>query len=103
MRSLALVGVVSGGGAAALLAILSILRRHRLPSPTFTSESGTSFAPARERLPFRIGLGAAAIGYGVYAAAAVVHHQDRKSTRLNSSHPSISYAVFCLKKKKYTT
>src|SRR5438876_5398127 len=28
--------------------------------------------------------------------------QDRKSTRLNSSHPSISYAVFCLKKKKKT-
>src|SRR5690348_17952571 len=27
-------------------------------------------------------------------------HADRKSTRLNSSHPSISYAVFCLKKKK---
>src|SRR5438067_10539091 len=26
---------------------------------------------------------------------------DRKSTRLNSSHVSISYAVFCLKKKKY--
>src|SRR5690348_17995921 len=29
-----------------------------------------------------------------------VGRQDRKSTRLNSSHPSISYAVFCLKKKK---
>src|SRR5437868_12569797 len=29
--------------------------------------------------------------------------RDRKSTRLNSSHVSISYAVFCLKKKKYTT
>src|SRR5438876_3066950 len=29
--------------------------------------------------------------------------RDRKSTRLNSSHPSISYAVFCLKKKKQTT
>src|SRR5437868_14098154 len=28
--------------------------------------------------------------------------QDRKSTRLNSSHVSISYAVFCLKKKKHT-
>src|SRR6266487_5841670 len=28
------------------------------------------------------------------------HPRDRKSTRLNSSHPSISYAVFCLKKKK---
>src|SRR5437868_11163006 len=29
-----------------------------------------------------------------------VRHLDRKSTRLNSSHVSISYAVFCLKKKK---
>src|SRR5438874_5247629 len=28
--------------------------------------------------------------------------KDRKSTRLNSSHVEISYAVFCLKKKKYT-
>src|SRR2546427_6490184 len=27
-------------------------------------------------------------------------HRDRKSTRLNSSHSQISYAVFCLKKKK---
>src|SRR3712207_7872658 len=27
------------------------------------------------------------------------HHRDRKSTRLNSSHANISYAVFCLKKK----
>src|SRR3712207_7021091 len=27
-------------------------------------------------------------------------HRDRKSTRLNSSHANISYAVFCLKKKK---
>src|SRR5439155_4700742 len=29
-----------------------------------------------------------------------VQRQDRKSTRLNSSHVAISYAVFCLKKKK---
>src|SRR2546421_2110011 len=28
---------------------------------------------------------------------------DRKSTRLNSSHDQISYAVFCLKKKKHTS
>src|SRR3712207_8712014 len=39
------------------------------------------------------------------APADRVHHeahgrQDRKSTRLNSSHANISYAVFCLKKKK---
>src|SRR5271168_5569712 len=35
---------------------------------------------------------------GLLAALA----QDRKSTRLNSSHRTISYAVFCLKKKKHT-
>src|SRR2546430_11346301 len=33
-------------------------------------------------------------------SAHVAQHQDRKSTRLNSSHSQISYAVFCLKKKK---
>src|SRR3712207_7239162 len=32
--------------------------------------------------------------------AAAVYESDRKSTRLNSSHANISYAVFCLKKKK---
>src|SRR5947209_16431091 len=32
--------------------------------------------------------------------AAHVYELDRKSTRLNSSHANISYAVFCLKKKK---
>src|SRR3712207_7534766 len=32
--------------------------------------------------------------------AAPVPHRDRKSTRLNSSHAHISYAVFCFKKKK---
>src|SRR3712207_9089999 len=31
------------------------------------------------------------------------HRGDRKSTRLNSSHANISYAVFCLKKKKNRT
>src|SRR5690348_17872580 len=40
------------------------------------------FAPKQEEQPRCIGIMA-----------------DRKSTRLNSSHPSISYAVFCLKKK----
>src|SRR2546430_16380111 len=33
-------------------------------------------------------------------ASVVVYDADRKSTRLNSSHSQISYAVFCLKKKK---
>src|SRR5687768_18302288 len=33
---------------------------------------------------------------------ALIEARDRKSTRLNSSHGYISYAVFCLKKKKQT-
>src|SRR6266568_7839911 len=37
---------------------------------------------------------------GAWQGIAWDHHGDRKSTRLNSSHSSISYAVFCLKKKK---
>src|SRR3712207_6927393 len=37
------------------------------------------------------------------AAFALIERQDRKSTRLNSSHANISYAVFCLKKKKNIT
>src|SRR3712207_7717896 len=39
---------------------------------------------------------------GLAAVARLSHapHRDRKSTRLNSSHANISYAVFCLKKKK---
>src|SRR5438876_707694 len=37
-----------------------------------------------------------------WESAAFSGVRDRKSTRLNSSHPSISYAVFCLKKKSKT-
>src|SRR3712207_8731327 len=44
-------------------------------------------------------LAAAIPGAEVVSASAKV---DRKSTRLNSSHANISYAVFCLKKKKST-
>src|SRR5256885_7622015 len=36
----------------------------------------------------------------LWAYFTVQHFEDRKSTRLNSSHLVISYAVFCLKKKK---
>src|SRR5437899_2061609 len=39
-------------------------------------------------------------GYGPGGVAVMVNATDRKSTRLNSSHLGISYAVFCLKKKK---
>src|SRR2546430_8754266 len=48
-----------------------------------------------------------AVGHHQAAAVLAPDHdrRDRKSTRLNSSHSQISYAVFCLKKKKttYTT
>src|SRR4051794_41756690 len=53
----------------------------------FRSEAGGSPATVRKVLD-------------ELAAAGTVTEPDRKSTRLNSSHPSISYAVFCLKKKK---
>src|SRR5947209_12648612 len=39
-------------------------------------------------------------GLSVEENYALATRQDRKSTRLNSSHANISYAVFCLKKKK---
>src|SRR3712207_8781655 len=39
---------------------------------------------------------------GREVARVLVDPQDRKSTRLNSSHANISYAVFCLKKKNNT-
>src|SRR2546422_1860646 len=41
-----------------------------------------------------------AVALGVSAPAVPLARRDRKSTRLNSSHGYISYAVFCLKKKK---
>src|SRR3712207_8236317 len=47
-------------------------------------------AGRRRRLGGRLGLG----------LAFRLARRDRKSTRLNSSHANISYAVFCLKKKK---
>src|SRR2546426_4371083 len=45
------------------------------------------------------------ISFRILQAAGIPTPADRKSTRLNSSHLVISYAVFCLKKKKidYTT
>src|SRR3712207_8716817 len=59
-----------------------------------------SQAPAargRPRRPAgRVGVLVPALAHGNGAAGA----QDRKSTRLNSSHANISYAVFCLKKKR---
>src|SRR5689334_24602148 len=45
----------------------------------------------------------AATAAGLHELLSSLVREDRKSTRLNSSHSSISYAVFCLKKKKNKT
>src|SRR5690554_7263516 len=44
-----------------------------------------------------------AAGGGAFDIDNVTHYLDQKSTRLNSSHVRISYAVFCLKKQKKQT
>src|SRR5699024_8440320 len=54
---------------------------------------------------FVLGMGMTVSAVYVFLAIVMAPALDRKSTRLNSSHVSISYAVFCLKKKhnKYGT
>src|SRR3712207_6905217 len=49
------------------------------------------------------GRAATSTGGGPCRQCHCVRGRDRKSTRLNSSHANISYAVFCLKKKKNKT
>src|SRR3712207_9333891 len=64
--------------------------------------AGRDRGPAEHRLVERLRRGDVAgveLGPGEGAGLA---HEDRKSTRLNSSHANISYAVFCLKKKHNT-
>src|SRR2546427_5897963 len=52
---------------------------------------------------FRKAMGCSCGTAAAAARAAGAWASDRKSTRLNSSHSQISYAVFCLKKKKNTS
>src|SRR5207249_8277265 len=68
------------------------------PSGDFRVEPGGGFAPAPLFwLGSALALAVLAVGVAWKSGAGA---KDRKSTRLNSSHVSISYAVFCLKKKK---
>src|SRR5690242_21378621 len=53
-----------------------------------------------DALPISTERSEAVVCGGSQHSPALFCRQDRKSTRLNSSHMSISYAVFCLKKKK---
>src|SRR5438876_8860700 len=62
----------------------------------------TLFRPRPHRVPRRRDRANALLRHGPHRLLHGRRGRDRKSTRLNSSHPSISYAVFCLKKKKKT-
>src|SRR3712207_7988969 len=65
-------------------------------------EVGHDRLEARARAVDRAEVAVGCAHVGGHEAVAHTHEgpQDRKSTRLNSSHANISYAVFCLKKKK---
>src|SRR5439155_8448166 len=84
---------------------LPISLRREFPAADFevTHRWGGPLAVPRDwsmsvRLDRQTGIGSA----GGYTGHGVDPIPDRKSTRLNSSHVAISYAVFCLKKKKYS-
>src|SRR3712207_7251032 len=71
----------------------------------FRSRGDFRYHPDAEKLPswglFRAARDAwGAAGRPLIALGVPAPRPDRKSTRLNSSHANISYAVFCLKKKK---
>src|SRR5438034_7388240 len=67
-----------------------------------------TFWPSSAQIASVTLVGGGAVPFQVLGEEDVVSHEmsrfetDRKSTRLNSSHTVISYAVFCLKKKKTT-
>src|SRR2546427_8689728 len=60
----------------------------------------TLFTPNTAGVSQAIGVVARSAARSPATRTAFAGRQDRKSTRLNSSHSQISYAVFCLKKKK---
>src|SRR3712207_6909116 len=70
---------------------------------TGTAAGGTAVATGTADLGTAVATGtvagSTAVATGTTAATSPTAEADRKSTRLNSSHANISYAVFCLKKK----
>src|SRR5258707_5246568 len=73
-----------------------------LPISSFSMTTTASSAASSADPPFSSTLQPAATAWRVPSkCASSISSGDRKSTRLNSSHANISYAVFCLKKKKY--
>src|SRR5215469_17996965 len=96
---------------------LDLALRNRLPQVHIQPERDGEERPSHSRVddpdvPYILDAGTLAESLSRPAACVVIlrngpdhgqaehAHTDRKSTRLNSSHVEISYAVFCLKKKK---
>src|SRR3712207_8050668 len=71
--------------------------------PICARPSTSSREPVAKGVDSRHGVTEVEGGGPTGAGRADLRRQDRKSTRLNSSHANISYAVFCLKKKTNTT
>src|SRR5205809_3227108 len=67
---------------------------------SFPTRRSSDLVAAAPRRPRREPTHVLAQGIGARDGAKLREYIDRKSTRLNSSHGYISYAVFCLKKKK---
>src|SRR5690625_7839776 len=64
------------------------------------SEREADLLKQHDFIPVRLGPRILRTETAALYVLASISYQDRKSTRLNSSHVAISYAVFCLKKKK---
>src|SRR5690348_18093973 len=73
-----------------------------LPGPNISIDNSLPVCPTGWESCFHATAGESSTSANANRFAALQQDEqgDRKSTRLNSSHPSISYAVFCLKKKK---
>src|SRR2546430_11227305 len=86
--------------------IVRMASRERLPEPSnplgmdgiefieYATSQPQAFGDLLQRMGF--------VPLARHRSREVLLYRDRKSTRLNSSHSQISYAVFCLKKKKKT-
>src|SRR5437899_8543184 len=93
-RDILIAVLIIFGGVYLLLTIGSTASRDRLPAPTADSSSVAVGSEGQLRS------GSSLIPVAVDEELLSDVKRDRKSTRLNSSHLGISYAVFCLKKKK---
>src|SRR2546430_10090867 len=65
-----------------------------------SAQNGRSVSPARKSGSLLMSSTTTSYRFAASSRRTVGRARDRKSTRLNSSHSQISYAVFCLKKKK---